>query len=209
MGGEKWKIGYLSRNRKGSPPHGRGKGYDVIARLCGVRITPAWAGKRALWSRSISAPRDHPRMGGEKTFRLRKVAPGTGSPPHGRGKVIQDFWYAAVPRITPAWAGKSDELLEKIRGYGDHPRMGGEKASAAGPRAAKEGSPPHGRGKAASAAGPRAAKGITPAWAGKRAPYPASGGRGEDHPRMGGEKPTAIAPETRRPGSPPHGRGKV
>ena len=47
MGGEKRAGRAAAAVGEGSPPHGRGKGYDVITRLCGVRITPAWAGKSA------------------------------------------------------------------------------------------------------------------------------------------------------------------
>ena len=68
VGGEK---GHAYKNRLsggGSPPRGRGKGGDIVARFGGIRITPAWAGKRWMRSPPSGASRDHPRVGGEKEF---------------------------------------------------------------------------------------------------------------------------------------------
>ena len=74
------------------------------------------------------------------------------------------------------------------RAYGDHPRMGGEKANGSDAPDDDEGSPPHGQGKDDVFRGQILLPGITPAWAGKslyemqnRAVY-------QDHPRVGGEK---------------------
>ena len=46
MGGEKAKDAQPSGPRKGSPPHGRGKGPSSRPVALVIRITPAWAGKR-------------------------------------------------------------------------------------------------------------------------------------------------------------------
>ena len=51
---------------KGSPPHVRGKGVYASFLLYLVGITPACAGKRLEISEKKEAPRDHPRMCGEK-----------------------------------------------------------------------------------------------------------------------------------------------
>ena len=87
--------------------------------------------------------------------------------------------------------------------------MGGEKASALLYCIAALGSPPHGRGKVAGSKGKATCGGITPAWAGKRGQHRTARSAVEDHPRMGGEKPTSCAPCPGPSGSPPHGRGKV
>ena len=111
MGGEKlfnlWNLGTL----KGSPPHGRGKvplkkeGFDAD------RITPAWAGKSFRPTETALPNRDHPRMGGEKRRQTVKRVLVKGSPPHGRGKDPERKTLEKVPRITPAWAGKSEKEI--------------------------------------------------------------------------------------------------
>ena len=70
----------------GSPPRMRGKGYDVVSRLCRVRITPACAGK-SRWACS-PAPNtwDHPRVCGEKLSNPPMNCSAMGSPPRMRGK---------------------------------------------------------------------------------------------------------------------------
>ena len=94
-----------------------------------------------------------------------------GSPPHRRGKGIQADGAGAWAGITPAQAGKRTSRSCGPRGYGDHPRIGGEKRPLFllglqlfqdYPRAGGEkftilnviegeiGSPPRGRGKGIS-----------------------------------------------------------
>ena len=51
-------------------------------------------------------------------------------------------------RITPAWAGKSQQWPHMCGRSWDHPRMGGEKTRWGFFYAHMIGSPPHGRGKA-------------------------------------------------------------
>ena len=152
--------------------------------------------------------RDHPRMGGEKLILLVTTPGREGSPPHGRGKVMQVCIATGLRGITPAWAGKSCRAAAASTRGRDHPRMGGEKAAnflaVCGPR----GSPPHGRGKGPALHCSSPVPGITPAWAGKRALQAGAGYPAGDHPRMGGEKLAGAAAVTQRQGSPPHGRGK-
>ena len=70
-------------------------------------------------------------MGGEKLMPPRMGFWFKGSPPHGRGKV-EDMKKAGLnPRITPAWAGKSQADCAGHGARGDHPRMGGEKKASA------------------------------------------------------------------------------
>ena len=167
MGGEKWKIGYLSRNRKGSPPHGRGKVCSPQRSQPGLGITPAWAGKSLSGLKKGPAFKDHPRMGGEKR-RLSECAQwAEGSPPHGRGKgLLRRVWLLPLG-ITPAWAGKRSGWLTVQSGPRDHPRMGGEKRQAQRFSVRRIGSPPHGRGKVSVQPNKKERMGITPAWAGK------------------------------------------
>ena len=70
---------------------------------------------------------DHPRVGGEKFQKPIDMLQDMGSPPRGRGKVLEFALVFRWCRITPAWAGKSRTLLEKGEDFEDHPRVGGEK----------------------------------------------------------------------------------
>ena len=66
MGGEKFSILEKVAVIRGSPPHGRGKGYNTLGAIQQGRITPAWAGKSNAICYTPFLYRDHPRMGGEK-----------------------------------------------------------------------------------------------------------------------------------------------
>ena len=153
-----------------------------------------------------------------------------GSPPHRRGKGIQADGAGAWAGITPAQAGKRTSRSCGPRGYGDHPRIGGEKRplfllglqlfqdypraggekfpSITGTRWAK-GSPPRRRGKGVDVAVSDALVGITPAQAGKSEATASTTTSRRDHPRAGGEKFTILNVIEGEIGSPPRGRGKV
>ena len=146
----------------------RGKGYDVVSRLCRVRITPACAGKRARPKTPPLTPRDHPRMCGEK-YKIKKRYPlEMGSPPHVRGKGSTNGGSSWSQRITPACAGKRVEFYAERHKDQDHPRMCGEKTDAQYQLPIMQGSPPHVRGKVDVLPEIDTFVGITPACAGKR-----------------------------------------
>ena len=90
-------------------------------------ITPAWAGKSHKHETLIANYKDHPRVGGEKSFHLFKPPAHIGSPPRGRGKDVVPAMISSLLRITPAWAGKRVLQLPAVAGSRDHPRVGGEK----------------------------------------------------------------------------------
>ena len=106
VGGEKPLLSKLVSTMPGSPPRGRGKGPPGEGMRCRPGITPAWAGKSRSTTRRTCAPKDHPRVGGEKKLFDIDHGAKPGSPPRGRGKVIHTGAIPASPRITPAWAGK-------------------------------------------------------------------------------------------------------
>ena len=66
MCGEKKVMRGGKDKRMGSPPHVRGKEYDVKAEQVAYRITPACAGKSKRTKGRKYMSRDHPRMCGEK-----------------------------------------------------------------------------------------------------------------------------------------------
>ena len=169
VGGEKAKITPRLKRCRGSPPRGRGKVVrpDVVAKAAG--ITPAWAGKSRSGVTMDLISRDHPRVGGEKVQRTNQDQTGLGSPPRGRGKATGIEVPVSAERITPAWAGKSQNafffwpfqgitpawagksLLQSfsLDGRWDHPRVGGEKQQSTNSDRLLRGSPPRGRGKGA------------------------------------------------------------
>ena len=73
-----------------------------------------------------------------------------------------------------------------------NPRIGGEKVDPTGNDWYTQGSPPRGRGKAHPGKKSKPGTRITPAWAGKRPRLARSKYPGQDHPRMGGEKPKVL-----------------
>ena len=94
--------------------------------------------------------------------------------------------------VSPAYAGKSDRTFRAGRASWDHPRICGEKASAAGHCSTDTGSPPHMRGKGQTARKVVVELGITPAYAGKRRQTGNPPHGAEDHPRVCGEKTKKI-----------------
>ena len=92
-------------------------------------------------------------------------------------------------RITPAYAGKSDNFVAALSDFGDHPRVCGEKCMS----------------RCLHRLGAR----ITPAYAGKRSAWPSVLRRQRDHPRVCGEKLPVRRAAAGRAGSPPRMRGKV
>ena len=91
-----------------------------------------------------------------------------GSPPHVRGKVGFSVPVQMFSGITPACAGKSQQLDQRRNRKQDHPRMCGEKFDALPLEIRQKGSPPHVRGKEKGISGEGHGDRITPACAGKR-----------------------------------------
>ena len=91
----------------GSPPRMRGKAALPPGAFCHIGITPAYAGKSRRCCELSRPLRDHPRVCGEKLRVPLKAACAMGSPPRMRGKERGAPARPPLPRITPAYAGKS------------------------------------------------------------------------------------------------------
>ena len=147
-----------------------------------------------------------------------------------RGKGVDAYRFYKNRRITPAYAGKSDNKVGEIAEWEDHPRLCGEKDSPLLNSTLILGSPPPMRGKDREPADTGCTDGITPAYAGKSSYTtaaeseenritPAYAGKSmelssnimvsKDHPRLCGEKASTKAWELWGTGSPPPMRGKV
>ena len=125
--GEKNAILSGRKTEPGSPPRMRGKGRQLDVLVHGVRITPAYAGKRACTAVCSTNA--------------------TGSPPRMRGKAFPQGVHVVVVGITPAYAGKSRFPGPSPALPRDHPRVCGEKPNRIIWDHWKEGSPPRMRGK--------------------------------------------------------------
>ena len=175
----------------------------------GLRITPAYAGKR--WSPWTTPARkkDHPRVCGEKARNRYDSATYKGSPPRMRGKEASDGQIGQVKRITPAHAGKSLLRWSALPEKRDHPRACGEKLKFPLAIVSPTGSPPRMRGKGRCCGLEDDATGITPAYAGKRTIFVRPSQCNRDHPRVCGEKIRPRATASANHGSPPRMRGKA
>ena len=180
---------------------------QCVQRDC-VGITPAYAGKRDLFPAGKTAPRDHPRMCGEKRPLARWAILPPGSPPRMRGKGYDVVSRLCRVRITPACAGKRDKTGWTTTCPRDHPRMCGEKLEPGAGRLWPGGSPPRMRGKVTLQDVPCDSVGITPAYAGKSFLVNLAAQPRGDHPRMCGEKALVRVSMCTHVGSPPHVRGK-
>ena len=166
----------------------RGKVQEYVQQSTGLRITPAYAGKRISGMNSAIVNKDHPRLCGEKTniyhFRIYRA----GSPPPMRGKECFEQLYKNLTRITPAYAGKSSINFGIICSRRDHPRLCGEKGQCLTLPCRLLGSPPPMRGKGGTARYDGLPVRITPAYAGKSLRLASTRSACRDHPRLCGEK---------------------
>ena len=117
----------MLKSLPGSPPRMRGKAFYLGTRQRAQRITPAYAGKRAKAAGNKLVNEDHPRVCGEKLQIAVVVLTAIGSPPRMRGKEARHKLPNKLPRITPAYAGKSINHWKIKDPVEDHPRVCGEK----------------------------------------------------------------------------------
>ena len=110
----------------GSPPQVRGKPDTRALRAVVSRITPAGAGKTRLALQFVLWYQDHPRRCGENELYGHDRFMEVGSPPQVRGKLAPTQSVAAIPRITPADAGKTIIAGHQSAKSRDHPRGCGE-----------------------------------------------------------------------------------
>ena len=115
----------------------------------------------------------------------------SGSPPPMRGKESVSLESVALPRITPAYAGKSIFPAPEAAAAWDHPRLCGEKYLGQRIKEEETGSPPPMRGKVIHFIFFFLRDRITPAYAGKRNECGFGSSRHGDHPRLCGEKKEA------------------
>ena len=210
MRGEDLNRSMVMPPLRGSPPHARGRrasadsnrastsdhprmrGEDyfwVQSGLVANWITPACAGKTRMRLPKYSHTADHPRMRGEDHLRNVCLPHVEGSPPHARGRQVQQGSRREGPGITPACAGKTCRCPASLPRISDHPRMRGEDRICPTRACWSSGSPPHARGRHLYCQTRVLPFRITPACAGKT------------RSRRSRKQPHA--------GSPPHARGRL
>ena len=126
-----------------------------------------------------------------------------------RGKGTAVVFANDIPRITPAYAGKSNAKSSSKSVKEDHPRLCGEKELQEYAQQSTGGSPPPMRGKEWQNVSSVCIKRITPAYAGKRLRLQHHCQHNQDHPRLCGEKAVHILHIKSYTGSPPPMRGKA
>ena len=131
------------------------------------RITPAYAGKTKVPAKRQKGCGDHPRVCGENRNVLEFENRLPGSPPRMRGKLGGERLQTPVPRITPAYAGKTYMFFRACAINRDHPRVCGENRSLKSCAQTFPGSPPRMRGKPVGGVDVIQVDRITPAYAGK------------------------------------------
>ncbi len=170
MCGEKFVRHDVGIPERGSPPRARGEDGVPMFWRGNYRITPACAGRSCISFKRLRPIWDHPRVCGEKLYRLLMISYARGSPPRVRGEVSIDGLGHFAIRITPACAGRRNRNGSMGGGGGDHPRVCGEKLIPEAIRTRCTGSPPRVRGEAGSRCRGAAESGITPACAGRSRP---------------------------------------
>ena len=188
MCGEKVIAVGRKKSGWGSPPRVWGKGQRLLAKNPEFGITPACAGKRMVFAGRKSRTWDHPRVCGEKVSSTSPIKCLKGSPPRMRGKETSSVWVTCLCRITPAYAGKRLDNLQRPSSKRDHPRVCGEKLPTPESLTERTGSPPRMRGKVSTLLLDYTSNRITPAYAGKSLGRIPNEAKPWDHPRVCGEK---------------------
>ena len=145
----------------------RGKHHTENFFIQTLRITPACAGKTRTKGGINHDLQDHPRVCGENSDTVQSALTPEGSPPRVRGKHNIRIVVVFCKRITPACAGKTNNINSFKLQNQDHPRVCGENFSNPALVHAGVGSPPRVRGKQRHRQKFTYCVRITPACAGK------------------------------------------
>ena len=193
----------------GSSPHVRGARCFATVFLDGFGIIPACAGSTCPSRPSAAIAGDHPRMCGEHRICCQSCKISTGSSPHVRGALVQDFLQGLSTGIIPACAGSTVSWRIRRPPCRDHPRMCGEHNRGSSFGQSHKGSSPHVRGARQACDDALQESGIIPACAGST-----TVGKTKllfiwDHPRMCGEHADGNKTIQGAKGSSPHVRGAL
>ena len=155
---------------RGSSPRVRGKPLNRQCYARSERLIPARAGKTRDSLPLHTCTWAHPRACGENHTSRRRTAPAAGSSPRVRGKPLWSEVTTTVPRLIPARAGKTNDLLIRVLHREAHPRACGENPILISSGAPLSGSSPRVRGKLSFLDISLQLPGLIPARAGKTPP---------------------------------------
>ena len=110
----------------GSSPQVRGKLFNPADSEPVRRLIPAGAGKTTLRIQDQEVDSAHPRRCGENGIPVAQTTDNQGSSPQVRGKRASSTCGAALVRLIPAGAGKTQPKLVLYRVSAAHPRRCGE-----------------------------------------------------------------------------------
>ena len=179
-----------SQARRMSPVHPRIRGerwprWRAVGRC--PRFIPAYAGNAAGF-RAMNRPLPvHPRIRGERFSMLCRPPMPSGSSPHTRGTLEEQFIIWRPIRFIPAYAGNACKPGTGIMPEPVHPRIRGERSRANVSRFSGIGSSPHTRGTRADISAASCIDAV--------------------HPRIRGERRSRPATAMSTAGSSPHTRG--
>ena len=112
MRGEKSLLHQSPGHWPGSPPRARGEEILTNEYDCTIRITPACAGRSSNAFGIDLVRGDHPRVCGEKISSTLDFSGMVGSPPRVRGEVKDIMRISHICRITPACAGRRQDVSD-------------------------------------------------------------------------------------------------
>ena len=178
----------------GTSPRVRGKPRNRPPGRLAPGYIPACAGEAAQDHRRREANRVHPRVcGGSARFDPSR-APGLGTSPRVRGKLIRETEDSIGRRYIPACAGEAWRMTNDRRARRVHPRVCGGSKGLGGRESVEEGTSPRVRGKRRDHEGPRGDNRYIPACAGEAVSTWDSGMLRRVHPRVCGGSPWDISP---------------
>ncbi len=195
------------KDAPGTSPRRRGRRVLKLGPSRLDRNTLASAGRTLRSAPATRPTAEHPRVGGEDGYDQLTHELVCGTPPRRRGGRAAPTSIRSRCRNTPASAGRTRPCGGPGSSCTEHPRVGGEDASAPGAQLDQHGTLPRRRGGPRTAVGTAGAPRNTPTSAGRTAfPYHRSH-RASEHPHVGGEDDWDTEDESLEDGTPPRRRG--
>ena len=186
--GEETRATRGSGHGRELPPLARGRGSPASRSVAPSGITPARAGKSKQGRGTLALERNYPRSRGEETPLITVSVACRELPPLARGRVTLPMRPSKLAGITPARAGKSDNLPPAPSNARNYPRSRGEESYKSLKMRIRAELPPLARGRARPRPDQGRGRGITPARAGKRHCSNGGGAAGGNYPRSRGEE---------------------